>query len=189
HRHYLSGLLSARLGQNDEALQAADALQAQSVMFSRDGAREKAAARARDYALSIRVQLATNDGKYKEALTLLDRRQPETWWSMVAFVLSTSQAYERYLRAESHFALGEYDEALRWYSSLGYGASREFVYSPVSHLKRAEIYEKLGQFETALKHYTRFVWFWKNCDLELKPLVDEIQLRIEQLKSGPLAKK
>ena len=39
-----------------------------------------------------------------------------------------------------------------------------------------------AEAEKALEHYTRFVEWWKNCDPELRPLVDDAQARIEWLR-------
>ena len=45
----------------------------------------------------------------------------------------------------------------------------------------AETYEKLGNPQAALLHYWRFVELWEDCDLELRPLVEEAQRAIHRL--------
>ena len=42
-----------------------------------------------------------------------------------------------------------------------------------------------GRLEEAVRHYARFVDLWKNCDPELRPLVDDAKASIERLKEDP----
>ncbi|RMF60753.1 MAG: hypothetical protein D6743_14550 [Calditrichaeota bacterium] len=134
-----------------------------------------------DFALSVRAHVAWNEGHFQKALDLLDRGEPEKWWPFIARRAFEGQAYERYMRAELLKSLGRYEEALRWYQSLGIGRAFEFVYLPVSHFKQAEVYEKLGQNEKAIENYGKFIEMWKDCDPELRSVVVEAEKSLERL--------
>jgi len=179
----MQGLLNARLRENKKAIGFAQTLENYADELSKGAHDEKRVMRTRDYALSIRAAVAMNREKFEMVLELLNRQQPLKWWPPVVFNLFNSQAYERYIRARTLEALGRFDEALRWYATLGNGASQEFVYHPISHLKQAEIYDKLDQPTKAIEHYSRFVDLWRNCDPELRPLVSEIAGRLADLKT------
>jgi tetratricopeptide (TPR) repeat protein len=58
------------------------------------------------------------------------------------------------------------------------------AYLAPSHLRRAEIYEKLGDREKAIFHYSRFLELWKDCDDALRPQVPEAEKRLERLKGS-----
>lgn len=92
-----------------------------------------------------------------------------------------SHVSARYLRAELLNALGRYEEALPWYGNILLSIY-DHTYLAPSYLRQGEIYEKLGNQEEAIEHYTRFVELWKDCDPELRPLVDDAKARIERLK-------
>ena len=50
-----------------------------------------------------------------------------------------------------------------------------------SHLRRAEIYERLGDKSQAVEHYTRFLDLWKDADPELQPTVRDVKQRLAKL--------
>ncbi len=94
------------------------------------------------------------------------------------------QVLNRYLRAELLFAEERYDEALPWYASLndaGFLSSFGLPYLGPSYLRRAEIYEHLGETEKAIDFYTRLVELWKDADPELQPYVEEARGHIDRL--------
>ncbi len=74
-------------------------------------------------------------------------------------------------------------EAIRWYGSLGKVLPTDIVYLAPKHLRLGELFEKLGDTKKAMYHYGRFVELWKDCDPELRPLVDAAAERLEQLKA------
>ena len=45
-------------------------------------------------------------------------------------------------------------------------------------LRLAEIYERQGERQKAREHYARFAELWKDCDPELRPLVEEARRRM-----------
>ncbi len=50
-----------------------------------------------------------------------------------------------------------------------------------AYLRRAAIYEHLGEFEKAIDYYTRLVELWKDADPELQPYVEEARAQIDRL--------
>ena len=71
--------------------------------------------------------------------------------------------------------------ALGWYNNIAETSLTELVYLPLAHLRRSEIYERLGEPEKAIEHYARFIEMWKDCDQELRPMVDGAKIRLAKL--------
>ncbi len=92
-----------------------------------------------------------------------------------------SQANERYLRAGLLVAANRQQEALRWYSSFREASLYDLVYLAPSHLRRAEIYERLGEREKAALHYRRFVELWSDADPELRSMVEHAEAHLASL--------
>ncbi len=91
------------------------------------------------------------------------------------------QSHDRFLRAELLYEMNRDEEAIGWYSSFGQGWGYEYIYFAPSHLRRGEIYERLGQRDQAIEHYTRFVELWQDCDPELRSTVEEAQIKLDHL--------
>jgi hypothetical protein len=66
-------------------------------------------------------------------------------------------------------------EALQAYRGI---ADQLFHSGAPAHLRLAEIYEGQGEREKAAEHYARFAELWKDCDPELRPLVEEARRRM-----------
>jgi tetratricopeptide (TPR) repeat protein len=174
-RSYLLGILNIRLGDRDAALRSAAELE-------RPIESPKASAVARALGGSVRAQVAQFDGKPGEALAILESTRLEFAWEAPFRSAFFSRPYERYLRAELLRAVGRDQDALPWYASLEESMLYDRAYLALSHLRRAEIYEKLDDREKAVFHYSRFVERWKDCDEELRPQVTEVEKRIARLK-------
>ena len=174
-RSYLLGILSIRLGERDGALRSAEELE-------RPVESPTVAAVARALAGSLRAQAAQLDGKPAEALAILEQTRLEIAWETPFRSAFFSRPYDRYLRAELLRAVGRDQDALPWYTSLEESMLYDRVYLAPSHLRRAEIYEKLGNRDKAIFHYSRFLELWKDCDDELRPQVAEAEKRLERLK-------
>ncbi|MCH7876158.1 MAG: protein kinase [Gemmatimonadetes bacterium] len=177
-RKYLLGLLSARLGDPVAATRHAAELEAL-------GGPDRARALAGDLAGSIRAQVALIEGRPADALMALEQTRRQTFYQLTLSSPFYSQAYERYMQATLLEELGQTEEALRWYSSVVGTSPNELIYLAPSHLRRAEIYERLGQPEKAAEHYARFVELWADCDPELRPVVDDAKERIARLAGEP----
>jgi tetratricopeptide (TPR) repeat protein len=79
---------------------------------------------------------------------------------------------ERFLYAELLRAAGRGDEALRWFATFPDPNGSDLAYLAPSHLRRAEILDALGRRAEAAEHYRRFVALWRDCDPELRPVVE-----------------
>jgi len=172
---YLLGLLSTRLGDNDAALQHATQLE-------QLHAPEAGGTIAADLALTVRAQISLGDNRLEQALALLEQTRNETWYHKTLSSPFYAQTHQRFMRAELLRKLGRGEEALGWYASLPAITPFGLVYLAISHLRRGEIYESLGQKEQAVGHYSRFVEFWRDCDSELRPLLEEAQEKLTELR-------
>jgi tetratricopeptide (TPR) repeat protein len=74
------------------------------------------------------------------------------------------------------FQLERYQEALQAYRSI---ADELFHSGAPAHFRLAEIHQRLGQREKATQHYSRFVDLWKECDPELRPILEEARRKIQ----------
>jgi tetratricopeptide (TPR) repeat protein len=179
-RPYLLGLVSARLGRPAESLEYASQLESHAARSARAGA-SRAEGIATYFATVVRAQLAYDGGDYEETLRLLDTVRSDAWWALVPWSLLLSQAQERYLRAQTLDALGRDEEALVWYSSFGWVTFVEGLYVAPALLRKAEIYERLGDLEQAAFHYRRFITRWRDCDPELRPFLAEAEQALARL--------
>jgi tetratricopeptide (TPR) repeat protein len=83
--------------------------------------------------------------------------------------------YDWFIRAELLHTLGRDGEALQAYRGI---ADQLFHSGAPAHLRLAEIYDQQGERQKAREHYARFAELWKDCDPELRPLVEEAQRRM-----------
>ena len=116
-----------------------------------------------------------------DALAALEQMRSEMWYHLAFASPFGSQALERFRRAELLGQVGRYREALQWYSNLVGTSGYEHVFSPIAHLRRGEIYERLGDLTAAREHYTRFVELWQDCDPELRPLLEDARQRLAEM--------
>jgi tetratricopeptide (TPR) repeat protein len=180
-RLYLLGLLNSRLGDRAAALRYAGEIE------GTEGPTE-AQTTIRDLARTVRADVALEGGNADEARQALDSIQGQVPLELVSVPLYANarefaQEHARHLRVLV-LSAGRMDrEALRWIESSFQGAPSEFVYLAPMHLEQAEIYERLGQLEQAADHYRRFVTLWQNCDVPLRPQVEQARARLAQLGS------
>jgi tetratricopeptide (TPR) repeat protein len=176
-RPYLLGMLSARLQHEKEARQYAIELLAMPHS-------KRLGSLAHDLALSVRAELARLRGQPAQALALLERQKMQVWYELAWGSPCYAQILARFQRAEVLQALGRYEEALNWYNTTVCYPPDWILLAP-NYLKRAEVYEKLGQRENAIEQYLRFLRLWKDCDPELRPVVDEAQRKLISLQLKP----
>jgi tetratricopeptide (TPR) repeat protein len=86
-----------------------------------------------------------------------------------------SHEYEQFARAELLYETTRYEEALRSYRRI---ADELFHSGAPAHLRMAQIYERQGKQQKAAEHYANFIELWKDCDPELRPLVDQARRRM-----------
>jgi tetratricopeptide (TPR) repeat protein len=180
-RLYLLGLLNSRLGDRAAALRYAEEIED-------IGGPPEAQTTIRDLARTVRADVALQSGNAGEARHALDSVQGKVPLELVNVPLYANarefaQEHARHLRVLA-LSAGQMDrEALRWIESSFQGAPSEFVYLAPMHLEQAEIYDRLGQLEKAVDHYRRFVTLWQNCDVPLRPLVEQARARLAQLQN------
>jgi tetratricopeptide (TPR) repeat protein len=178
-RLYLLGLLNSRLGDRAAALRLAGEIE------RTDGPAEARAA-IRDLARTVRADVALQGGNVEQARQALEPVQGEVPLELVsvplyANVREFAQEHARHLRVIVLSANQKDREALRWIETSFQGAPSEFVYLAPMHLKQAEIYDRLGERESAVDHYRRFVVLWQNCDAALRPVLEMARARLVQL--------
>ena len=164
-RLYALGRLSLKLGESEDALRYADDLEAL-------GNPPEALSFAVDRALSLRAHVLFQRNQLYEALEALDeqpRRIRIQWLYAAPFYPGPE---DRFLRGEIYSRLERYDEALRWYATMNTVTEYDSPYLAMSHLRRAE-------------HYERFIYLWRDCDPEMRPLVVEARQALERLGRPP----
>jgi tetratricopeptide (TPR) repeat protein len=176
-RRYLVGLLDARLGEERAARQAA-------ADVERESAGEGAPSLPADLARGVRARVAWERGQPGGALVELRQTTPErAGLDLVGIVPFFEQPHERYLRAEALHALGRDQEALGWYASFEEHSPYGRIFLAPAAMRQGEIYEVLGRPAEAATHYARFLDLWKECDPELRPLLDTVRQRLDRLRS------
>jgi tetratricopeptide (TPR) repeat protein len=174
-REYLAGLLAARLGQPGEAERRATVLEELGRIPAPDS---EAGAFARAMSSSVRAHAALAEGRLDEALAEFDRGRLTLVSEGLLLTAFGLQTLERYERGEALRQLGREREALAWYAASGETPVEQIGYLAPSHLRQAEIYEKLGEKDKAVEHYRRFVELWKDCDPELRPMVEAARRKL-----------
>ena len=91
---------------------------------------------------------------------------------------------QRFRRAELLRAIGRRIEALQWYGSIADISIEESAYIGPSLVSSGEIYEELGDTESALENYNLFLKLWEDADPEFQSLVDDVRARVGRLAGG-----
>jgi tetratricopeptide (TPR) repeat protein len=173
---YLLGLLSARLGDEGAALRYAGQLE-------RADRSSLPGAFAADGGQFVRAEVAWRRGRPQEALTTLENARFWTRWPGFEAENSDDSPFyghmhERFARAELLHELGRDEEAIPWYRIFVY----DLLYTAPAHLRLAQIYERRGERQKAIEHYSRFVDLWKDCDPELQPMVQQARSALVRLR-------
>jgi tetratricopeptide (TPR) repeat protein len=172
-RLYLLGLLSSRLGDQARALGYAAELE-------KSDHPPETAALVRDLARTIRADSEWRRGRPAEALELLEPVKGEVPAELLWDPFFAEDG-ARYLRAELLYQLGRDREALQWFSNGFQAKPSELVYRAPAHFRQAELYERMGERQEAIDHYSRFIQLWKNCDPEQRPSVERAKARLASL--------
>ncbi|UCC84553.1 MAG: hypothetical protein JSW46_06400 [Gemmatimonadota bacterium] len=175
-RLFSLGLLTAQLGEAEQAEAMAAELEGSQAAFA-DRHPYRTVTFYSNLALTVRAQAAASQGRYEEALHLLEQVEPTTDWR--AHFLYFRQ--ERWLRAEVLYALGRYEEALPWYAAFGLEYFADQPYVAPARFRMGDIHEQLGNPGMAARHYSRFLKRWEGCDPELQPWVEQAQRALERL--------
>jgi tetratricopeptide (TPR) repeat protein len=164
-RTYLLGLVSARL--RDFA--AADRYAA---TLARETGPPAAAGLPRDLGLEIRAEAAIEQGAPASALSMLRQTTGESWYEYHFASPFLAGSRQRYRRADLEAAHGDARQAIALFSAFEGFSGYALVYAGPSYLRRAELYERLGDRSAAASHYARFLTFWKDADPEFRPLLE-----------------
>jgi hypothetical protein len=161
-RTYLVGLLGAKVGDRrvvDSSLAVLSAL----------SRRSQDVGTAADVSHLIRAEDARRSHRPADALREVEqfRLDPS---NLLSWAFRPAIAHARFLRAEILYDLHRDEEALRWYSSLS--EAYDSMYLPLVHFRKGEIFLRRGDKKGAAVEFRRFLNFWKDSDVELKPLTD-----------------
>jgi tetratricopeptide (TPR) repeat protein len=176
-RFYLLGLIDARLGEGQRALRFAVALR---------GLEAPPSAGPIGRALALGLEAHDPAGRLDPAARLAVV-QEAAMKAPYQYIMSSpffSQSLDRFLRAELAAELGRHEEALHWYGSFQSISTHDLVFLAPAHLRRGRIHEALGDRAAAIEQYRLFAGLWRDCDPDLRPLVDEAAERIEALEAG-----
>jgi ATP/maltotriose-dependent transcriptional regulator MalT len=172
---YVTGMLSARLGDADTAERYA------TVLDTVQPGQEWRVLYSRDLAHCIRAEVAWARGDSAAAASELAQLREEPIRILSAGTnLFRCRTQLDYMWAGYKMETGNPEAAIRAYESIG-GAFWALAYLPIKHLKLAELYEATGDTEKAAGHYREFVELWKDCDPELRPILTDIQSRLSRL--------
>jgi tetratricopeptide (TPR) repeat protein len=194
-RLYLLGMLSARLGEPAAALGYAAELRSagvaavlgdlvpevQQTVDERADNSSPLGVFAADQGQFVRAEVAWMGGRRQEALALLDQAR---YWTTDSRRTEHgdspffNQLHERFARAELLYELGRHEDALPWYRALSY----DFLYTGPAHLRLAQIYERRGERQKAIEHYSRFLELWRDSDPALQPLVQQARQALARLR-------
>ncbi len=125
----LTGLLSSALGESDSALKLASRVEELG---------------SRDWAQSLRADVAFRQARYELVLDLLRDQRNGGWYGMVVSSLAGLDGRIRFLRAEALFQTGHLEEAAGWYGSLGEHSLADLGYWPAAQERRNQILARLS---------------------------------------------
>lgn len=171
-REYLLGRLSVRLGDTEAALRHAERL---------DSLPPGPGTFTPDLAVGVRARTEEHAGRPVEALRILESIQDEIWYEYKLTSPYFVQVAERFHRAELLVSAGRDREALDWYANLVATSLYEIAYLGMAELRQGQIHERLGNADAAMRHYRRFIELWRECDPELRSLVETAESRLGDL--------
>ncbi len=173
-RTYLLGLVSVAIGDVESAESYAGRLA--------DSARGRDPRNLiADAGREIQALLALRRDDPGDALAVLKQATLQASTTELFASVMYSKPQMRSLQAEALVRLGRDHEALRSYSTFPSPQGQRPVHLAMSHLGRARIYDRLGEADTALAHYAKFVDMWTDADPEQQSVVNEARERMAVL--------
>ena len=176
-RLYLLGLVSARLSDTASASRYADSLSA----ITGDSVH---ALLAQNLSKAVRARVLHARGDVQGAIEQLGQPWIDPRTHRAHYSPIFAQVADRFFLAELLEKAGRYGESLAAYSSVGDYSTDGLVYMPTTHLRRGDIYMKMGERERAAEHYARFVELWKDCDPNLRQLRTAAEAKVTQLRGA-----
>ena len=129
----------------------------------------------------LEAEILLRDGDRRGALDALRSVEYQAPHSVTVLPLA-DQPRTRLVRAELERELGDPDVAMGFLDGL------DQSWSPWDAMYRGQVYrlmgllaEDAGRTEEAIRHYTRLLDLWRDCDPELVPIRDEIEARRNSL--------
>jgi serine/threonine protein kinase/tetratricopeptide (TPR) repeat protein len=126
--------------------------------------------------------VAVEDGQHQKALDLLRRVVPELPQGPVAsgtvFPLRQPRTVAEFVQGQARFGLGDMAAAKRHFETVVNGGYWR-LFTPVeyvrSHFYLAQIAEKTGDTAKAREHYQRFLFYWKDGDIDRDKVAEAIK--------------
>jgi DNA-binding SARP family transcriptional activator len=130
---------------------------------------------ARDCSSSILARLDLGAGKTRVALdALLSQRRDHVPESVIEIL-------DRYMIAEALLALGREREAEGWYGAMVQRGVEELLVLGPSLRRLGELAERRQDYESARKHFARYVQLMSHADPEMQSLLDEVRRKLASL--------
>ncbi|HEX4381496.1 MAG TPA: protein kinase [Myxococcales bacterium] len=170
-KHYLMGVLAVQAGDLAAAQEQARALE---TMPSLEGSSITS-----DLALAMQARILAARKDYAAALAKMDKQQLRI---PMRFARRYGRAGDIFFRASLLEALDRPQEALPLYEALDFYNITSPAFLPAANLRRARIYEKLGDTRRAIERYEIFAELWKNCEPEEQAQLEQVQSRLAQLR-------
>jgi len=130
------------------------------------------AARAESSGRALEAQLAFQRGEHREAVAAIR----EAIDGLDGAGIAVARRFYMFSLAMNLLELGEELEAVRILET--FDGSR---FDARAALARAQVYERRGQRQDAIRAYARVVELWKDCDQELRPTWEAAQRAVERL--------
>jgi tetratricopeptide (TPR) repeat protein len=171
-RSYLLGLVDARLGDDGAA---------ESLAASLERSADTVLSRIlfRPLARSVRAAVLERQGRAGQAVRALGAS--DVSYEPAIFSSFFARPLERYRRAVLLDTLGRPDEAARWYRSFRYLSLADRIYEAPAAYRLGLMLERQGRLGDARGAYRRVALLWKDCDPELRPLLDDARARLARL--------
>jgi len=173
YRHrlkYYSGLIAARLGEYSKTEGCArwlDTAKTPPYLVSL----------SQNLSATLRADMLRKQKRPADALRILEQTPIRIVFPWVLDPIG-SLTYRRFMRGELLFETGRYEDALKWYLTIGGFSDLPFV--AAARMKCAEIYEKMGKQKEAKEHYMRVVQLLNDCDPEFRPMLQRAKEGLER---------
>jgi tetratricopeptide (TPR) repeat protein len=162
---------AARQGRNAEAADLVARFEARADSLAAAG--DSATARSlRGRALTLRGRIAAAHDSLDAAIDLMRRGL-----AMINAAWYDYRDIERYWLARLLEERGAEEEALRIHGSLYWSPWLE----PLGFFSRAQLHERRGELDEAVRYYARFIELWGQADVELQPRVETARRALERL--------
>lgn len=163
---------AARQGRNAEAASVVTRFEARADSLLAEG--DSVTARSlRGRALTLRGRIAAAHDSLDAAVDRMRRGL-----DMINAAWYGYRDIERYWLARLLEQRGGEEEALAIYGSLYWTPWLE----PLGYFNRAQLHERRGEVEEALRYYARFVDLWSEADEQLQPRVETARRALERLR-------